>query len=107
MKALRRRRCITSSSIPLKHFQQAIVDIEAVAGAQQRPAFLFDPHRGFLGLANNNNMNLLNGFIEEAHGFFDLLIVDLDYQAAEQLVELILYTMFFFFSDFDCELHEV
>ena len=75
--------------------------------AHQGLAFLFDPHRGFLGLANNNNMNLLNGFIEEAHGSFDLFIVYLNHQAAEQLVELILHTMFFFFSDFDCELHEV
>ena len=48
-----------------------------------------------------------DGFIEETHGSFDLFIVYLDHQTAEQLVELILDAVFFFFSDFDCELHEV
>ena len=69
--------------------------------AEQGLAFLFNAYGRFLVFADDYDVDFEDRFIEKAHGFFDRLVVDLDQEAAEELVEVIFETVSFFFSNFD------
>jgi hypothetical protein len=56
-------------------------------------------------LAHHQGMHLEDGLVDEADGLFDGLIVDFDYEAAQQLVEVVFQTVFFGVSYLDRKLH--
>ena len=92
-------------SEPAEDSDEAVVDVEAVPAANEGHAFLFDPNAGFLLVADHKVMDLQERLVDQPHRFFDGPFVDFDDQAAEELVEVILQTVFFGVSNLDSELH--
>jgi hypothetical protein len=67
---------------------EAVVDVEPVSATEELVALLLDSDLGSLLVAHYKGMHFADGLIDEAQGFLDGLFVDLDYQAAQELVKV-------------------
>src|ERR1035437_579334 len=94
-------------SEPTEYPDETVVNVEPVLAADEGLAFLFDPDAGLLLVPDHEVMDFEHGLVKEAHGFLDGLLVDLDDQAAQELVEMIFQAVLFGLSDFNGELHRV
>lgn len=86
-------------------FDEAIVHENAVSLAEQKFPFFFDFHRKSFLDAHHEDMEFFERFIEEAAMFFDRLIIHFDCQSSQQLIELVLNSVFLDGPDFQREFH--
>jgi hypothetical protein len=100
----RRRKCGLRLAI-IRHLREAVVNPDAAAVAEELFATFFDANGTFELFAHGELVDFLNGFVDETALFNDRFIIHGDDQRAGELVETKFHDVFFFFADFELELH--
>src|SRR5262245_49505670 len=60
----------------LENLHKAVIDVEAVAGSQQRLALLLDADGGLFVLTEDEHVHLEHRFVDEPDRFLDQFFVD-------------------------------